>query len=204
MGIPGFGRYRDHQRARVIFLGVLLVLLLLSMGVGNALGASGGEGGSKGWVATDTWRVTNFVVLLVALFFILRKPISQALSSRIKNIREQLESLEVQKAEAEKQLAQYNEKLSQLESEAEKIVEGYIKQGHEAKEKILKEAEATAEKLQVQARRNIEHEFGKARQELQREVVEKSLVKAEETLKKAITDQDQDKLVDEYLDKVVA
>jgi F-type H+-transporting ATPase subunit b len=204
MGIPGFGRCRDHQRARVIVLGVLLALLLLSMGVGNALGASGGEGGSKGWVATDTWRVTNFVVLLVALFFILRKPISQALTSRIKNIREQLESLEVQKAEAEKQLAQYNEKLSQLESEAEKIVEGYIKQGNEAKVKILKEAEATAEKLQVQARRNIEHEFGKARQELQREVVEKSLVKAEETLKKAITDQDQDKLVDEYLDKVVA
>ncbi len=204
MGIPGFGRWPDHQRARVIVLGVLFVLLLLSMGVVNALGASGGEGGAKGWVATDTWRVMNFVVLLVALVFILRKPISQALSSRIKNIREQLESLEAQKAEAEKQLAQYNEKLSQLENEAEKIVEGYIKQGNEAKAKILKEAEATAEKLQVQARRNIEHEFGKARQELQREVVEKSLAKAEETLKKAITAQDQDKLVDEYLDKVVA
>ncbi len=203
MGIPGFGRWPDHQRARVIVLGVLFVLLLLSMGVVNALGASGGEGGAKGWVATDTWRVMNFVVLLVALVFILRKPISQALSSRIKNIREQLESLEAQKAEAEKQLAQYNEKLSQLENEAEKIVEGYIKQGNEAKAKILKEAEATAEKLQVQARRNIEHEFGKARQELQREVVEKSLAKAEETLKKAITAQDQDNLVDEYLDKVV-
>ncbi len=203
MGIPGFGRWPDHQRARVIVLGVLFVLLLLSMGVVNALGASGGEGGAKGWVATDTWRVMNFVVLLVALVFILRKPISQALSSRIKNIREQLESLEAQKAEAEKQLAQYNEKLSQLENEAEKIVEGYIKQGNEAKAKILKEAEATAEKLQVQARRNIEHEFGKARQELQRQVVEKSLVKAEETLKKAITAQDQDNLVDEYLDKVV-
>ena len=204
MGIPGFRRWPGHQRARVIVGGVLFVLLLLSMGVGSALGSSGGEGAAKGWVATDTWRVMNFVVLLAALIFILRKPISQALSSRIKDIRQQLESLEAQKAEAEKQLAQYNEKLSQLESEAEKIVEGYIKQGNEAKAKILKEAEATAEKLQVQARRNIEHEFGKARQELQREVVEKSLVKAEETLKKAITDQDQDKLVDEYLDKVVA
>ena len=204
MGFPGFGRWPDQQRARVIVLGVLFVLLLLSMGVGNALGASGGEGGAKGWVATDTWRVMNFVVLLVALIFILRKPISQALSSRIKDIREQLESLEAQKAEAEKQLAQYNEKLSQLESEAEKIVEGYIKQGNEAKAKILREAEATAEKLQVQARRNIEHEFGKARQELQREVVEEALVKAEEMLKKAITAPDQDKLVDEYLDKVVA
>jgi len=204
MGIPGFRRWSDHQRARVIVVGVVFVLLLLATGAGSALGASGGEGGAKGWVATDTWRVMNFVVLVVALIFILRKPISQALSSRIKNIREQLESLETQKAEAEKQLAQYNEKLSQLESEAEKIVEGYIKQGNEAKAKILKEAQATAEKLQVQARRNIEHEFGKARQELQREVVEKSLAKAEETLKKTITAQDQDKLVDEYLDKVVA
>lgn len=204
MEIPGFGRWPGHQRARVVIVGVLFVLLLLSVGAGNALAASGGEGAGKGWVATDTWRVMNFVVLVVVLFFVLRKPISQTLSSRIKNIREQLESLEAQKAEAEKQLTQYNEKLSQLESEAEKIVEGYIKQGNEAKAKILKEAEATAEKLQVQARRNIEHEFGKARQELQREVVEKSLVKAEERLKKAITAQDQDKLVDEYLDKVVA
>jgi len=204
MEIPGFERWSGHQRARVMIVGVLVVLLLLSMGVGNALAASDGETGVKRWIATDTYRVMNFVVLLVALIFILRKPISQALSSRIKNIREQLESLEAQKAEAEKQLAQYNEKLSQLESEAEKIVEGYIKQGNEAKAKILKEAAATAEKLQVQARRNIEHEFGKARQELQREIVEKSLVKAEERLKKAITAQDQDKLVDEYLDKVVA
>jgi len=137
------------------------------------------------------------------LFFILRKPVSQALSSRIKDIKEQLESLEVQKTEAEKQLAQYNEKLSQLESEAEKIVDGYIKQGNEAKAKILKEAERTAEKLQDQAKRNIEHEFAKAKQKLQQEVVESSLQKAEESLKKKITAQDQDKLVDEYLIKVV-
>lgn len=202
MEIPGFERWPGYQKARVIIVTVLVVLLLISLG--TALGASGGEGGAKGWVATDTYRVMNFVVLLVALIFVLRKPISQALSSRIKSIREQLESLEAQKAEAEKQLAQYNDKLSQLESEAEQIVEGYIKQGNEAKAKILKEAEATAEKLQEQARRNIEHEFGKARQELQREVVEKSLVKAEETLKKQITSKDQDQLVDEYLDKVVA
>lgn len=201
MEICGFERCPSHQRARGIIIGILTVLLLLS--VGDALAASGAEAEAKGWIATDTYRVMNFVVLLAALVFILRKPISQALSSRITGIREQLESLEKQKAEAEKQLAQYNEKLSQLESEAEKIVQGYIKQGNEAKAKILKEAEATAEKLQDQARRNIEHEFGRARKELQREVLEKSLLKAEKTLKKEITAQDQRKLVDEYLDKVV-
>ena len=204
MKIPGFKRRGDYQNFRVISAIILVLLVCLSLGIGSVLAASGEESAAKGWIATDTYRVINFVVLLAALIFVLRKPISQALSSRIKNIREQLESLETQKAEAEKQLAQYNEKLSQLEKEAEKIIKGYIKQGNEAKAKILKEAEETAEKLQAQALRNIEHEFDKARQELQREIVEKSLEKAEQTLKKAITARDQDKLVDDYLDKVVA
>ncbi len=195
-------RHYGFKTSRRILIGVLIALLCLSLG--TAAAASGEAGGGKGWVATDTYRVMNFVVLLVALIFILRKPISQALSSRIKTIKEQLESLETQKAEAEKKLAQYNDKLSELESEAEKIIQGYIQQGNEAKAKILKEAESTAEKLQLQAKRNIEHEFSKARQELQQEVVEKSLLQAEEMLKKTISDRDQDKLVNEYLDKVVA
>jgi F-type H+-transporting ATPase subunit b len=146
----------------------------------------------------------NFTVLAVALVFILRKPLSQALGSRIKSIKEQLDDLEQQKAEAEKQLAEYNEKLAQLEKEAEKIVDDYVRQGNEAKARILKEAEASAEKLQVQALRNIEHEFEQAKLELQKEIFEKSLVKAEEIIRGKFTGNDQDRMVDEYLKKVVA
>ena len=202
MKFSGFERQLGLKKHRKILIGLLVALLLLSFEA--AMAASGDDSGSKGWVMTDWFRVMNFVVLAAALVFVLRKPISQALNSRIKGIKEQLESLETQRAEAEKQLAQYNEKLSQLESEAAKIVDAYIKQGNEAKAKILKEAEQTAEKLQAQARRNIEHEFDKAKQKLQQEVVESSLQKAEERLKKEITAQDQDKLIDEYIDKVVA
>ena len=183
-------RQFDWKKHRAILIVVIVAFMGLSLG--TALAASGGDSGSKGWQNTDWFRVMNFVVLAGVLVFILRKPVSQALSSRIKGIKEQLESLEVQKTEAEKQLAQYNEKLSQQESEAEKIVDDYIKQGNEAKAKI-----------QVQAKRNIEHECAKAKQKLQQEVVESSLQKAEESLKKEITAQDQDKLVDEYIDKVV-
>lgn len=202
MKISGLDRQFGTKKLRAVMMGVLVVFLCLSFG--TAMAASGGGSGAKGWVKTDWFRLMNFVVLAGALFFVLRKPISQALSSRIKGIQEQLESLETQRAEAEKQLAQYNEKLSQLEGEAAKIVDAYIKQGNEAKAKILKEAEQTAEKLQAQARRNIEHEFDKARQKLQQEIVESSLKKAEESLKKEITARDQDKLIDEYINKVVA
>ena len=202
MKFSGFERQFGSKKHRTVLIGVLAVFLCLSFG--TAMAASGGDSGAKGWVKTDWFRVMNFVVLAGALFFVLRKPVSKALSSRIKDIQEQLESLEAQRAEAEKQLAQYNEKLSRIESEAAKIVDAYIKQGNQAKAKILKEAEQTAEKLQAQARRNIEHEFDKAKQKLQQEVVESSLQKAEERLKKEITAQDQDKLIDEYINKVVA
>lgn len=172
--------------------------------IGFALAASGGEGGTKGWVATDTYRVMNFTVLAVALFLLLRKPVSQALDGRIKGIKEQLVELESKKKEAEKQLAAYNEKFALLEQEADKLIDEYIRQGQEAKARILEEAEAAAEKLEEQARRNIEHEFQKAKLKLQEEILEKTLVKAEEIIKSKINDEDQEKLVDEYLEKVVA
>ena len=201
MKITGTGRSFSRKKNKAVI--ILYVLLLLAFSISTALCASG-EGGTKGWVSTDTFRVMNFVVLVVALGFVLRKPLSQALSSRIKVIKAQLEDLEAQKAEAEKQLAEYNDKLAQLEKEAEKIVDDYVRQGNEAKARILKEAEASVEKLQVQARRNIEHEFGQAKLELQKEIFEKSLVKAEDIIRSKFTGEDQDRIVDEYLTKVVA
>ncbi len=189
--------------------GLLLCLVpLLLMGASVALAATGGgghgEAAPKGWVATDTYRVMNFAVLAIALFFILRKPVSQALGSRVQGIREQLADLENKKREAEKALAEYEAKIANLDDEAKKIVEEYIQQGKEARERIIKEAESAADKLEEQAKRNIEYEFAQARKRLQEEVLESAIAKAEEIIRQRITDEDQERLVDEYLEKVVA
>ncbi len=189
----------EQQQMRLIILrsAIIAIVALLLFPMSAALAASG-----KGWVETDWFRVLNFTVLVVALFLVLRKPVSTALSSRIDGIKKQLVDLEAQKEAAEKKLAEYSGKLSELEKEAEHIVADYIKQGNEAKARILKEAEASAEKLQAQARRNIEHEFDQAKKQLQAEVLEKSLAKAEEIIKEKISADDQNRLVDEYLEKV--
>lgn len=183
-----------------------LVILFLLIAVEVVFASSGGEHGGDqggGWAVTDTYRVMNFAVLAFALFFLLKKPVSQFLGDRIQGISDQLKELEAKKAEAEKKLAEYNERLSMLGKESEKIIEQYKQQGEAAREKILKEAEAAAVKLEEQARRNIDQEFKKARQLLEEEVFEKAIAKAEDRLKTNITDQDQEKLVDEYLTKVV-
>lgn len=182
---------------------IVIMAVLLFCFVGTTIASSEGNGG-KGWVATDTYKVMNFAVLAIGLFLILRKPVSQALDSRIKGIKDQLSELETKKKEAEKELVKYNERFSLLEQEAEKLVEEYIRQGNEAKARIIEEAKKAAEKLEEQARRNIENEFKQAKIQLQQDTLEKALVNAETLIKNNITAQDQDKLVDEYLEKVVA
>ena len=189
-----------NKKSAIIFFVALFVIWT----GGLATASSGGEHEPKGWVATDTYRVMNFAVLAIALFLLLRKPVSDGLSSRIKGIEDELNELEAGKKAAEMELSRYQDKLDKLDQEAEKLIAEYVRQGNDAKERILKEAESAAVKLEEQARRNIENEFKKARIKLKEEILEKALVKAEEMIKSKITAEDQDRLVDEYLKKVVA
>lgn len=186
---------------------VIFMAMLLIFSLGEALGASGDENEKeneqKRWIATDTYRVMNFAVLAAVLFFLLRKPASQALAGRIKGIKNQLSELESMKEAAEKQLAEYNKRLSLLDQEAEKIVDEYIRQGNEAKVKILQQAEAAVEKLNEQAQKTIEYEFKQATMKLQEEILEKALAKAEGIIREKISSEDQNRLVDEYIEKVV-
>lgn len=92
MGSQCQGRFRNFQAA--VVAGLTLVLIFSA---GIAFGSAGGEGGPKGWVNTDTFRVINFLLLAGALFFLLKKPVAQALSGRIDGIRVQLEELEAKK-----------------------------------------------------------------------------------------------------------
>ncbi len=196
---------KNFGKSRYVNVLVMTALMFLIFGVAYAFAAGGGEGdGHQKWVATDSYRIMNFTVLVVGLFLLLRKPVANALNSRIKGIKEQLEDLEVKKAAAESELAKYVEKLAKLESEADNIIDDYIRQGNDAKARILKEAETAAEKLEEQAKKNIEHEFEQARIRLKEDVLEKAMARAEEIIKTKISTDDQERLVDEYLNKVVA
>ena len=195
-----------HRRRRGLVLLTVLLAMLLVFSAGTVLAASGGgeaDAHGPGWLKTDTYRVLHFIVLAGGLFFLLRKPLSNALSARVKGIEEQLNDLESKKADAAKQLADYNQKFARLEQEAEEIMAEYVRQGEEAKARILKEAEESAEKLKVQAQKTIESEFQNARDALRSEALDKALAKAEEIITSQISAEDQEKLVDEYLAKVV-
>ena len=220
---------RRHRRPASQIMLALVVAMLLVFWVGTAISsATSGqesaeeavhesaalaeqavehaEGGAhgKGWVPTDTFRLLHFIVLAGGLFFLLKKPVSQALDTRVKGIEAQLGELENQKKEAEEKLAGYNQKFAQLEKESATILAEYVRQGEEAKARILKEAESAAEKMKAQAQKNIASEIQRARSQLQEEILDKALAQAEALIKEKINTDDQEQLVDEYLAKVVA
>jgi len=173
----------------------------------TAVWASGGGGHGEvhnSWLTVDTWKVLNFGLLAVGVFFIAKKPVAQFFSTRTKDIEEELGQLEQKKADAEKKLAEYEARFRNLEQESKQIVEDYIKQGEEAKKRIIAEAGAQADKLEDIAKRNIEQEFKSARVTLQQEIAERAMDRAEEVIKKSIKAKDQDRLVDQYLKKVEA
>ncbi|MFO7751399.1 MAG: ATP synthase F0 subunit B [Desulfobacteraceae bacterium] len=197
-----FGFINKH--GKVIVASASLILLAAATAAFAASGGGHEAVEAKGWVATDTYRVLNFLVLAGALFFVAKKPVKEFFTSRVEGIQEEIETLEKKKADAEKSLAQYAEKMANLDKESERIVADYVQQGEAAKKRILAEAEEQAVKLEEMAKRNIEQEFKNAKASLQREIAEKALAKAEILVKESISSQDQDRLVDEYLKKVVA
>ncbi|MBC2705914.1 ATP synthase F0 subunit B [Desulfobacula sp.] len=192
------------KKGQLQVMGFVATLVFVLTGIAFA-SSDGGHGGvHNAWLTVDTWKVLNFGLLAVGVFFIARKPVAQFFSSRAKDIEDEIKELELKKADAETKLAEYQTKFKNLDQESKQIVEDYIKQGEEAKTRIIAEAGEQAEKLEAVAKRNIEQEFKSAKATLQREIVEKALGKAEEVIIASISSDDQDKLVDEYLKKVVA
>lgn len=190
-----------NPNCRLLSAALALGTLFSVLTTATAFAASGDHGSH--WQSTDTYRIINFLVLAGLLFFLLRKPAAQFFSDRIKGIQEQLKELEEKKIEAENKLAEYNKRLADLNAESGKVIDEYRRQGEAMRDNILKAAEAAAAKLEYQAKRNIENEFKKARIELEMEIMGKAISRAEDVLQKKITDEDQERLVGEYLDKVV-
>lgn len=193
-----------RNKELLLVIGFVAILGFILTGIAFA-SSDGGHGEvHNAWLTIDTWKVLNFGILAIAGFFIARKPVVQFFSSRAKGIGDEIKELEQKKADAQKKLAEYQAKFKNLDQESKQIVADYIKQGEESKARILSEAEAQAEKLEEMAKRNIEQEFKSAKVRLQQEIVEMAMGKAEEVIIASISPDDQERLVDEYLKKVVA
>ena len=149
-------------------------------------------------------RVMNFVALMIILIKFGAKPIGSALSGRRKQVKEDLSALESQKVEAERSYKDFSAKLASVEKDVDSIVEKAIAQAEIEKVKIIERAEKAAEDIKRQAQMTVANEVIAARRMLKNEIADKAAIMAEALIIKNLTEDDQVKIVEDYLDKVGA
>jgi F-type H+-transporting ATPase subunit b len=190
---------------------VIAVLTCLTVMALTALCfASGGEGGGAHHPDTGAqlkdfaWRVLDFSLLAAILWWAIKKAnVKGALADRRAGIEKALSEAVTAKQAAEAKMAEYADKLAQANKEIEEIQAAMKRDGEAEKVRIIEEAKVAAAKIRAQAAAAAEQEVLKARMELREEAGKLAVQLAEQTLKEKIEKNDQDRLVGEYLAKVV-
>lgn len=184
---------------RVVVLAATMVLTATAVWAA----AEGGHHADSGVLLKDfLYRCLNFVVMAGLLAYFVTKPIRKGLAGRREGIDKELTEARSAKEEAEAKFAEYDRKLSDASAEIDEIYAAIKREGELEREKILANAREMAEKIKAEAEKSAAYEVSRARSELRREATRMAVEIAEELVKKNFTDEDQSRLVDEYMKKV--
>jgi F-type H+-transporting ATPase subunit b len=184
------------------------ILLLLAGLAAIGFASEGAEGSHNSHAALQmkdlAWRTLNFALLAALVIWIIKKfKVGQLLADRRAGIEKALQEAVKAREAAEKKYAEYSDKLSRATKEIDEIYASIKKEGELEKERIIAEAKASAEKIKQQAEQTAAREVLKARAELQAEAARLAVQLAEQTLREKVGKDDQNRLVGEYLTKVV-
>jgi F-type H+-transporting ATPase subunit b len=162
------------------------------------------EGGGGSFLVTPNvglmiWTLIAFGITLWILWKLAFPRIAEALDRRQRAIEESIDTAERTKVEAEGLLAEYRERLQEARAQAEEIVARARKAGENFESQSKADAQHQREELMAQTRRDIENETRRAIQEIRKEVADLTVLATEKVTRKALTPEDQRRLVDEAL-----
>lgn len=192
--------FRSGQLARIAGAVSLLVFAFAVTAL-----ASSGEAHhvDSGVLLKDfLWRILNFAVTFGLLAYFVTKPIRRGLAGRREGIEKTLLQAENARKEAEAKFAEYDSKLARAAGEVEEIYAEIRREGELERQRILANAQEMAAKIRQEAERTAANEVAKARAELRQEAAQMAVRLAEDILRRNMTAQDQDRLVEEYMQKV--
>jgi F-type H+-transporting ATPase subunit b len=150
------------------------------------------------------WRCLDFAALAaIAVWGIKKADLKGTLAARRTGIERTLKEAVEAKEAAEKKFAEYTLRLDQANKEIESISANMKREGELEKERIIAEARIAADRIKAQAESAAAQEVLKAKGELRAEAARLAVEIAEQKIVKNITKGDQDKLVGEYISKVV-
>ncbi len=147
-----------------------------------AAGEAAGGGAHFNWAYVGK-HAFNLTVLVGALFYVLKKPVSAFMKSRRADMSARFEESERKLNEAKKLFEECSEKLDNIKSETDSLVSSIAEQAQTERENILRRARREREEILKSVSESVGFEIAKAKVAIRREAVSVSMRIAEQKLK---------------------
>ena len=190
---------RGNKRLCVLLVSVLVCALV--GGLALSAFAAEEEGGTSNFKKTwmKIWEVLNFLILAFLVFKLLKDPVKKFFQGQAEMFREKISEAEGASIEAERELKEVESRFEMLDEEIQRLQQTITEQGERRRDKIIADAKQTAEYMMEKAKIEAAFSIQQARSQLRREVINEAVKLAEVSIRKVIDKQDQERLVDEYL-----
>src|SRR5688572_8099755 len=148
------------------------------------------------------WTILTFLVLVTLLAKFAWRPLLQALDSRQELIRKSLDDAQQARQELERLQHESAQIIRQARVDAEAVVAQSRSDAARLREELRQKAKAEAEGIVRNAERQIQLETQRALQQIRHEAVDLSVMIASKILRRNLTREDNEKLIEEALKQV--
>ena len=148
------------------------------------------------------WTILTFLVLVTLLAKFAWRPLLQALDSRQELIRKSLDDAQQAKQELERLQHESAQIIRQARIDAEAVVAQSRSDAAKLREEMRQKAKAEADGIVRNAERQIQLETQRALQQIRQEAVDLSVMVASKILRRNLTKEDNEKLIEEALKQV--
>ena len=147
----------------------------------------------------EVWKFLNLTIFTVAAIYVLRKPISAALSTRRGAIQQELLDAQNERERALSQVTEADSLLSRLDDDVRNVREQAKQEAKSERERVAAATTAEMEKLKQQAQREIERAGKLARKELRQYLATRSIELARESVRNRMRPEDDTLLIKENI-----
>ncbi|KAB2336512.1 F0F1 ATP synthase subunit B [Cytobacillus depressus] len=145
------------------------------------------------------FQLVMFAVLLVLLKIFAWGPLMGIMRQREEHVAGEIEAAEQSRQDAKKLLDEQRNLLKEARAEAQGLIESAKKQGDLQREEIIATARLESDRIKESAKLEIEQQKEKAVTAIREQVASLSVLIASKVIEKELSTEDQDKLINEYI-----
>ncbi|MEH7522948.1 F0F1 ATP synthase subunit B [Bacillus sp. JJ1503] len=145
------------------------------------------------------FQLVMFIVLMALLKKFAWGPLMGIMKQREEHVAGEIEAAEQSRQEAKKLLEEQRNLLKQAREEAQGLIESAKKQGDLQREEIITTARTESDRIKESAKLEIEQQKEKAVAAIREQVASLSVLIASKVIEKELSTEDQDKLINEYI-----